>query len=65
MDQNIEDREEKVYELLIKLKNGNESERTLAFECTGILGNELTSEPFENRLEMVEEMLKEYLDKEN
>ena len=63
MDQNIEDREEKIYDEIMKLKEGNESDRSLAFECSGILGNELTLEPFESRLEIVEEMINDYLNK--
>ena len=60
MDKNIKDREKKVYNDLFILKNGTDSDKSLAFECIGILGNESTLEPFESRLSIVEELIKKH-----
>jgi len=58
MDQNIIDKEELIYNKIIELKKGTPQDKTLAFECIGILGNESTTESLEKRLEIVEELIK-------
>ena len=63
MCQNIKDNEEKIYDEIMKLQKGSDSDRSLAFECIGILGNESTEEKFENRLNMVQELIKKHLNK--
>ena len=63
MCQNIKDNEEKIYDEIMKLQKGSDSDRSLAFECIGILGNESTDEKFENRLNMVQELIKKHLKK--
>ena len=45
MDKTLRDKEEKIYNELIKLKKGTKEEKMLALKCIGILGNELTTEP--------------------
>ena len=63
MDQNIENKEKIIYKELMKLEDGTNSDRSLAFECTGILGNESTEASFEKRLEIVENLIKKHLEK--
>ena len=65
MDLEIKEKEKIIYKMIMKLKEGNDSDRSLAFECTGILGNESTLESFESRLDIVENMINEHLNKEN
>jgi len=60
MDQNLKNREEKIYTDLINLKTGNDSDRSLAFECLGILGNESINESYDNRMKIVEEMIERH-----
>lgn len=62
MGQNTKDKEEKIYAAIMNLKKGNDSDKSLAFECIGILGNESTEESFENRLNIVEELIKKHFE---
>lgn len=62
MDQSIKDKEKNIYATIINLKKGNDSDKSLAFECIGILGNESTEESFERRLNIVEELIKKYFE---
>ncbi len=57
MNQDLKDREEKIYNALVNLKKGSDSDKSLAFECLGILGNESTKESYDNRMKIVEEMI--------
>ncbi len=63
MDQNVKDKEEKIYDEIMKLRKGTDSDRSLAFDCIGILGNESTEEKFESRLNIVEGMIKKHYKK--
>lgn len=60
MNDDIKKREEIIYNEIIKLKKGTRSDRDIAFECIGILGNESTTEPFLNRLNIVEKKIINY-----
>jgi hypothetical protein len=51
--------EEELYDKLIELKKGTTKERKLAFKCLGILSHETTTESYENRLKMVNDMINE------
>lgn len=55
--ENLKNKEEQIYNKLIELKNGTLEERKVAFKCTGILGNESTTESFESRLKIVEDLI--------
>ena len=46
---------------LIDLKKGTDSDKSLAFDCIGILGNESTQESFESRLNIVENLIQNHL----
>ena len=63
MDQNIKDKEDRIYDQIMKLKKGNNTDKSLAFDCIGILGNESTNEPFENRLNIVENLIDKHTKK--
>ncbi len=60
MDQNIKDKEKRIYDQLMKYKKGTYDEKKLAFKCIGILGNESTSESFEKRLNTVDNLINNY-----
>lgn len=63
MDNNEKKREEILYDRLMKMENGTEGEKLLAFECIGILGNETVDIKLEERLSFVENKIKEYYEK--
>ena len=52
------DREE-IYKRILELEDGNEKERSLAFKCDGILSNDSTLESYEDRLNIVKQLLDE------
>ncbi len=60
MDQKRLDKEQEIYAQITKLREGNINDKMLAFECIGILGNESTKEKFENRLNIVESIIKKH-----
>ena len=60
MDQNLRDKEEKIYSEIMKLRKGTDKDKYLAFDCIGILGNESTVESFESRLIIVEKLIEEH-----
>ena len=55
------DNTEKLYDIILKLKEGNEKERKLARKCIGMLSDDTTTESYNNRLEIVSELLKDYI----
>lgn len=60
----ITEREARVYDQLLKFKYGGIAEEwELAFDCTGVLGNECLNITLDQRLDYVEQMICEYLDK--
>ena len=61
MIQNTKNKEQKIYKQLIDLKKGTDSDKSLAFDCIGILGNESTQESFESRLNIVENLIQNHL----
>lgn len=61
MIQNTKNKEQKIYKQLIDLKKGTDSDKSLAFDCIGILGNESTQESFESRLNNVENLIQNHL----
>lgn len=63
MRMDLQNKEKIVLELLDKLNNGDNSDKSLAFDLMGMLGNEITSESYESRLEIVEKRIKEHLEK--
>ena len=62
MDQKA-NKEDEIYEKIMKLKDGDNTDKLLAFDCIGILGNESSGESLENRLNIIEKMIKEHLEK--
>ena len=65
MNQDLENKKERVYNQIMELEEGNERERLLAFDCMGILGNEFTDESYENRLNIVENLIHEHVEKKD
>ena len=61
MIQNTKNKEQKIYKQLIDLKKGTDGDKSLAFDCIGILGNESTQESFESRLNNVENLIQNHL----
>ncbi len=60
MIQNIKNKEKIIYDELCKMQNGNDSDKLFVSQCMGILGNESTVEKIENRLNIVEKLIKNY-----
>lgn len=60
MDNNEKEREKKIYDCLIKMKKGTNEEKSLAFDCIGILGNESLNINLNDKLTIVENKLKNY-----
>ena len=60
MNDKIKNKIEKIDNELKILKKGDPYAKFLAFDCIGILGNESTTESYENRLKIVEDRIKEY-----
>lgn len=59
-------REELVYDQLLKYKYSDVfEERDLAFDCIGILGNESINITLDQRLDYVEQMIREYINKKS
>lgn len=61
MDKNY-NKEKEIYDKLMILEEGDQKERSLAFDCEAILSDETTTESLENRLSIIENMIKEYED---
>ena len=62
MEKEIVNKEKEIFSKIKELENGTNSDKTLAFDIIGILGNESTCESYENRLEIVEEMINDHLE---
>ena len=62
MNTKISDREIKIYDKIMELENGDEKDKYLAFECTGILGNESINNSLENKLNIVEDLINKHLE---
>lgn len=60
MEEDYEKKIKQITEKLLELEEGDNKAQSLAFECLGILSNELTSESYESRLQIVEKMIEEY-----
>lgn len=64
MDVLFTEREERVYEQLWKYrKSDNYEERSLAFDCMGLLRNECLNITLDERLDFVERMFEQYIEK--
>jgi len=61
----LKDKEEKIYNQLIIFQNGEDRDKSFAFECIGYLGNEYINDPIEKRLNIIEQKIIEYLNKKN
>ncbi|MBQ6285626.1 MAG: hypothetical protein IJK67_04880 [Bacilli bacterium] len=61
MDKNY-NKEKEIYDKLMILEEGDQKERSLAFDCEAILSDETTTESLESRLSIIENMIKEYED---
>ena len=59
----VKNKEKIIYDKIMELKNGDNQDQSLAFECIGILGNESTPESFDSRLDIVNDMIDEYYSK--
>ena len=62
---NMKEKEKRVYELLDKLNSGNNSDKSLAYECEAILSNESYSSMFEDNLDYVEKLIDNYYNEKN
>ena len=60
MNYDYKEIEEKIYKKLEELDKGTNKEKILAFDCYAILSNESSREDFKSRLQIVEDMIKEY-----
>lgn len=60
MNNDLTQKEEIIYNEIIKLQKGNDKEKSLAFECIGILGNESTKASLEDKLIIVERKIQNY-----
>lgn len=60
MNNDEKKREEELYKLLIKMENGTALEKSLAFECIGILGNESLDIKLKDKLTIIENMINKY-----
>lgn len=60
MDNNEKDREKNIYNCLIRMKKGTNEEKSLAFDCIGILGNESLNMNLNDKLTIVENKLNNY-----
>ncbi len=60
MKNNEKEREEKLYDYLLKMEDGTAEEKSLAFECIGILGNETTNIKLEDKLTLIENMIDKF-----
>ena len=54
---------EDIYKKLFDLREGNDKDKEVAFECLGILSNESSKEPFDNRLNIVKKLINEHVNK--
>jgi len=55
--------EKGIYNKIMELKNGNEKDQFLAFKCIGILSNESSKEPLQNRLKIIESLIENHIKK--
>lgn len=60
---NKEEDKKIIFDEIDRLKIGNKEERLFAFECIGILGNESTTESYENRIRIVKRKIEEFNNK--
>ena len=65
MEENVRIKETRIYSAIRELKIGDDSDRILARKCMGILGNDSTEEPFEGKLDIIEEMIEDHLQEKN
>lgn len=63
MNNDIKDREEKIYNIIMKMEDGTNEEKSFAFECMGILGNENQDIKLEDKLDIVEKKITIYENK--
>lgn len=62
MEALFSEREEKIYEQLwIYRKSDKHAERSMAFDCMGVLGNESLNMTLEQRLDCVEQIFQNYV----
>ena len=62
MEALLSEREEKIYEQLWTYrKSDKHEERSMAFDCMGILGNESLNMTLEQRLDYVEQIFQNYV----
>lgn len=59
----LQNKEKKIYNQLIIFQNGDDKDKSFAFECIGYLGNEYIHDPLEKRLNIIEEKIIQYLNK--
>lgn len=65
MEALFSEREEKIYEQLWSYRKSNKyEERSMAFDCMGVLGNESLNMPLEQRLDYVEKIFQSYISTE-
>ena len=56
----IKDKEKYIYNEILKLKNGNDQDKSFAFHCIGFLGNESIDIPLEKKLEILQDKIEKY-----
>jgi len=59
------EKEEKIYNQLMILQNGDYQDKSFAFDCVGYLGNEYIDDSLEKRLNIIEEKIMEYYNKKD
>ena len=56
----LQDKKNKIYDILMNLENGDYNDRSFAFDWIGYLSNESINDSLEKRLDIIEEKIIEY-----
>ncbi|NLC48439.1 MAG: hypothetical protein GX758_03670 [Tenericutes bacterium] len=59
----VQNKEEKIYAQLLELQNGDNKDKSFAFECIGYLTNEVIEDSLEKRLRILEQKIIVYKQK--